>query len=141
MLQKQLLLVLIFLTTLFGCHTNNSGLSSSNYFGVDKCEFVLDQLYFGLKTPNGEVSKKEWELFVNNVIAQKFPNGFTVIDSYGQWLNKNGEIIKENTKVVQIIHENNPENSKMIDEVIAKYKTKFFQESVLRVTSCPWVKF
>jgi hypothetical protein len=101
----------------------------------------LDQLYFGLKKPNGEVSEEEWNKFVDNVITQRFPNGFNVIDSYGQWRDNNGQIIKENTKLVQIAHENQLESNNNIKEIIKEYTEKFDQEAVLRITSCPHVNF
>jgi hypothetical protein len=139
--QKLALLVFILSLILCGCHPSRGGLNSCGYQDPNKCEFILDQLYFGLETPNGEVSKEEWKLFVKDVIMKRFPDGFTVIDGYGQWRDKNGKIIEEKTKVVEIAHENNFEKNSNVKEIIEEYKTKFFQESVLRVTSCSRVRF
>ena len=142
MIRKQVLTAFAFpLLILFGCHAHDHGLSSTNYYAGDKCQFTLDQLYFGLKKPNGEVSEEEWNKFVDNVITQRFPDGFNVIDSYGQWRDNNGQIIKENTKLVQIAHENKLESNNRIKEIITEYKEQFDQEAVLRVTSCPQVQF
>jgi hypothetical protein len=140
--QKQILIAVTFLLLILcGCFSHDGELSSRNYYGADKCKFVLDQLYFGLKKPNGEVSEEEWNKFVDNVITQRFPNGFNVIDSYGQWRDNNGQIIKENTKLVQIAHENQLESNNNIKEIIKEYTEKFDQEAVLRITSCPHVNF
>jgi Protein of unknown function (DUF3574). len=142
MFQKHLsLAIVVFLLASCGCYYGDGGIHSRNYYNTTKCDFVLDQLYSGLRMPGGEISEEEWNRFVNDVITQRFPNGFTVIDGYGQWRNKNGEIIKEKTKVVQVLYRNGSKTDNSIDEIIEEYKTKFTQESVLRVTSCPEVIF
>ncbi|HEX3034411.1 MAG TPA: DUF3574 domain-containing protein [Thermodesulfobacteriota bacterium] len=140
MLQKQVFLILILLLILCSCYSTGGELGSRN-FDAAECEFVLDQLHFGLYTSDGEVSEEKWDQFVNDVIAKQFPNGFTVIDARGQWQGRNGKIIKENTKLVQIVHETESESDNKIKEIIGGYKVKFLQESVLRFTSCQEVKF
>src|SRR5690554_5547874 len=108
MVQKQVFLISVLLLILGGCYPTDSELSSRNLYHASECEFVLDQLHFGLDMPDGEVSEEEWNQFVEGVIARQFPNGFTVIDARGQWQGRDGEIIKEDTKLVQIVHENKP---------------------------------
>jgi hypothetical protein len=94
-----------------------------------------------MNTPDGKVSEGEWNRFVNGVIVQKFPDGFTVLDAGGHWKSRTGTIIEEDTKMVQIIHKNGSESDKKIEEIIEEYKTRFSQEAVLRVRSCQEVKF
>jgi Protein of unknown function (DUF3574) len=95
-----------------------------------------DELYFGLSKPAGEmISQSQWQGFVNSVITPRFKEGLTVIDAYGQFLNSKGQLVTEKTKVVILVYENSPEKSRFIEEIIATYKQKFHQESVLRVTS------
>ena len=141
MLNKQILLILTFVLFLCGCYSDSRELPSSTLYSSTECEFVLDQLNFGLNTPDGKVSEEEWNKFVNNIITLQFPDGFTVIDAHGQWRGKNGEIIKENTKLVQIVHENKPEINNKIEKIVREYKTEFSQESVLRIVNCQEVRF
>ncbi|AFZ02691.1 DUF3574 domain-containing protein [Calothrix sp. PCC 6303] len=101
-----------------------------------------NELYFGLSKPTGaKISEFEWQQFLNTVITPGFQEGLTVIDANGQYLNNVGKLTKEKTKLVILIHEKNPSKNKMIQEVIANYKQKFQQESVLQVTSDVKVSF
>jgi c-di-GMP-related signal transduction protein len=101
-----------------------------------------NELYFGLSKPAGlKISEIEWQQFVNTVITPRFKEGLTVIDANGQYLNNAGTLTREKTKVVILIHDNNPTKNKMIQEVILSYKQKFQQESVLQVTSDVKVSF
>ena len=69
-------------------------------------------------------------------VTPRFPDGLTVLDVNGQFIGSKG-IIKEKTKLLILIHSNREEDKQEIQEVIDEYKTKFHQESVLRVTSMP----
>ncbi|MGH7806581.1 MAG: DUF3574 domain-containing protein [Thermodesulfobacteriota bacterium] len=122
------------------CYTKDIELKSDRDH-ANRCEFVLDQLYLGTKTPKGIVSEEEWKPFLETVVSPKFPGGFTVIDGYGQWRGNNNEVMKENTRVLQIAHDNRQEENRKVEEIIEEYKSKFDQESVLRITTCSWVEF
>lgn len=98
--------------------------------------YLKDELYFGLTKPNGEaISETEWQQFLNEVITPRFQDGLTVLDAYGQYLNRLGLLAKEQSKVVILIYENSPEKNQAIAEIIELYKQRFQQESVLRVTN------
>lgn len=98
--------------------------------------FVQDELYFGRNKPVGQVSERDFQIFLQNEVTPCFPNGLTVLDANGQFLGSNG-IIKEKTKLLILIHSNSQEDQQEIQEIIDDYKDKFQQESVLRVTSTP----
>lgn len=101
-----------------------------------------DELYFGLSKPGGEmISEAEWQLFLRRVITPRFREGITVVDAYGQYLNSGGNLIKEKSKLVILIHENSQKKNQSIEEIIASYKQTFKQESVLRVTTSAKVSF
>ncbi len=134
-----LLLVLALLVT-SSCYKGDIEFRSDRDY-ANKCEFVLDQLYLGMNTPEGNVSEEEWKHFIDTVVSTKFPKGFTVIDGYGQWLGNNRQVSKESTKVLQIAHENRPEEDQKVEEIIQTYKSEFEQEAVLRITTCSWVEF
>ncbi|KOP26595.1 hypothetical protein AMR41_09645 [Hapalosiphon sp. MRB220] len=101
-----------------------------------------DELYFGLSKPGGKtVSEAEWQLFLNRVITPRLPDGLTVMDVYGQYLDSSGKLTREKTKLVILIYENSQTKNQKIEEIIASYKKTFHQESVLRVTSSVKVSF
>lgn len=83
----------------------------------------VDTLYFGI------VSDEEWRAFVDEVITPRFP-GFTEIRAEGHWKGQ-----REPTRIVQIIHPPRPTHDRHINEIIATYKQRFNQESVLLVRS------
>jgi Protein of unknown function (DUF3574) len=98
--------------------------------------FLKDELYFGLTKPGGEtVSDSEWQEFVKEVITPHFREGLTVLDGSGQFLNRDGILIRENSKIVILIYESSPGKNRAIQEIIENYKRRFQQESVLRTTS------
>ncbi|KYC43766.1 hypothetical protein WA1_00960 [Scytonema hofmannii PCC 7110] len=101
-----------------------------------------DELYFGLSKPDGKmVSEVEWQLFLRRVITPRVPEGLTVMDAYGQYLNSSGKLTKEKTKLIILIYENSPTKNFQIEEMISSYKQTFQQESVLRITSTVRVSF
>ncbi|WP_337884411.1 DUF3574 domain-containing protein [Fischerella thermalis] len=103
---------------------------------------IKDELYFGLSKPGGKtVSEVEWQLFLNRVITPRLPDGLTVMDVYGQYLDSYGRLTREKTKLVILIYENSQTQNQKIEEIIASYKKTFQQESVLRVTSSVKVSF
>jgi hypothetical protein len=46
------------------------------------------------------VSDDEWEKFLLDVVTDRFPSGFTVLDARGQYKQVNNEVIKEPTKIL-----------------------------------------
>lgn len=98
--------------------------------------FIRDELYFGLSKPDGKIiTELEWQLFLNRVIAPRFKDGLTVVDGYGHYLNSQGKLTREKTKIVIFLHPQNINYHQQIQEIISKYKNMFQQESVLRVTN------
>ncbi|MGE4801499.1 DUF3574 domain-containing protein [Yersinia hibernica] len=89
-------------------------------------------LYFGSNRPHGSViSSTEWQSFVNNDVTSRFKDGLTVIDAKGQWLGNDGNIAKENSKILILIHKNEKETA--IETLRSRYKQQFAQESIMRV--------
>ncbi len=91
----------------------------------------------GLSVPHrGPVTAKEWDGFLKDVVTPRFPDGFTVYDSYGQWLNsKTKAIVREKSKTIAIAAPDDPLTKAHIGEVADAYRTQFKQLSVGIVTS------
>ncbi|MBE9095937.1 DUF3574 domain-containing protein [Tychonema sp. LEGE 07203] len=109
---------------------------------AQQTNFLKDELYFGLTKPGGEiVSESEWQEFVKAVITPRFREGLTVLDGSGQFLNSSGILIREKSKIVILIYQENSEKNRAVQEIIETYKRRFQQESVLRTTSQVKVSF
>lgn len=100
-------------------------------------KFYRTELYFGMDIPGGggEVSEEDWNKFVDTEITARFPDGFTVLQGYGQFKDSAGEIERENSRVVILFYpkKTRVEVYKKIEEIRAAYKKQFRQESVLRL--------
>lgn len=94
---------------------------------------VDERLYFGTQRPDGEVSEAEWTDFVEHVIAAGFPGGFSVWPAQGRWRGEDGKIVREASYVLSVAHRDDRASETAIAAIIAAYKTRFEQESVLRV--------
>jgi hypothetical protein len=100
------------------------------------------ELYFGTARPGGEVSDVEFAEFVDRYITPRFPDGLTLLTGYGQFLGSSGVVIKERSKVLILFYPFQTKTAnRSIEEIRAKYKERFEQESVLRVDSYSAVSF
>ncbi|MBS1525186.1 MAG: DUF3574 domain-containing protein [Bacteroidetes bacterium] len=96
---------------------------------------VETDLYFGLSKPGGGiVTGQEWDNFKNDEVCRVFKEGNTIIDATGGWLDpKIGKTVTEPSRIVIYLHKNNAKISGQIDSLRELYKTKFHQQSVLRI--------
>ena len=95
---------------------------------------VHDSLYFGTAKPGGVVSSEDWVRFLENTVTPRFPKGLTSSRASGQWRGADGEIVREDSHVLQLLRPDDAESEKAIRELIDIYKTEFKQEAVLRTT-------
>jgi hypothetical protein len=97
------------------------------------------ELLFGMGRKDGnEVSEEEWRAFLDAEVTPRFPDGLTVLTGYGQWRNQTGAVAKETSRVLLIWLKPGAETNTKIESVRSAWKSKFQQESVMRVddTSC-----
>ena len=103
---------------------------------------VMDSLYFGTAKPDGgAVSAEDWQRFLAEVITPRFPDGLTAWNAAGQWRDGEGELQRESSYVLSVVHPDTAEQERAVVEVIAGYKAEFQQEAVLRVRSPTCVSF
>jgi hypothetical protein len=102
---------------------------------------IEDTLYFGANKPGGAVTAEEWSGFLNGFVTPRFPNGLTVSQAAGQWRGASGELVRENSYVLKLVHANDPGSETAIQEITEEYKVKFRQQVVLRVKSQACVSF
>ena len=97
--------------------------------------FLRTELYFGMDKPTGgTVSEEEWQKFVAEIVTPRFPEGFTVDDALGQYLDGK-TLIREKSKQLILIYPRKLKtaSSRKIEEIRAAYIKAFDQKSVLRV--------
>ena len=97
--------------------------------------YMRTTLYFGLARPAGTISEKQWKAFVHEEVTARFPQGFTVWEAQGQWQSPNGHISRERSKVPLLVHSDTTAIRDSITALIASYKRRFQQESVLWETA------
>ena len=93
------------------------------------------ELFFGMDKPTGgTVSEDDWQKFVADVVTPRFPNGFTVDDALGQYLDGK-TLVREKSKQLILIYPRKFKTSASgkIEEIRAAYIKAFDQKSVLRV--------
>jgi len=90
------------------------------------------ELMFGRKVGDRiGVSEGDWARFVDREITPRFPDGLTVFNAAGQWRDKSSnKIIREPSKIVQIVLPGDDGEFARLNEIADAYKTRFKQQSV-----------
>jgi hypothetical protein len=99
-------------------------------------------LYFGLSRPAGkDITSQEWQQFVDKDVTPRFKEGLTVFDARGQWLGNDGNVARESSKALMLIHGKDAQSESNIEALRNVYKSRFAQESVMRVDQPVCVQF
>lgn len=103
---------------------------------------VETRLFFGLSMPDGRrVSTADWATFLADVVTPRFPDGLTVLDAHGQYrFPDTGEIRREPTRVLLVVHPDDAASDGALDAIVADYRRRFAQRSVLRVDTAARVR-
>ena len=65
-------------------------------------------------------------------ITPRFPNGFTLTEATGHWQEPGG-VITEPSMIFTVVCVLNAETESKINDIAARYKSRFRQEAVLRI--------
>jgi Protein of unknown function (DUF3574) len=88
------------------------------------------------------VQEAEWSRFVDREIISRFPNGLTVLNAGGQWRDEaTNKIIREPSKLVQIVLPGQVDDIARLNEIVAAYKRRFKQQSVVMIVRPACVSF
>lgn len=104
-------------------------------------QYAGEWLYFGRRTPGGEVTDSEWSAFLDTAVTPYFPDGLSVFKAAGQWRSDSGVLIREPSFVLNLLHPDNAADEVTLRRIMAEYKTRFKQESVLRVKTLVCAEF
>jgi len=98
---------------------------------------VTERLYFGRNVAQRlGVTDSAWAVFVADVVSARLPNGFTFWTATGEWRGADGRSTREPSFVLEVVHPaGSAATEAAIVAIIAEYKRRFGQESVLRVVS------
>lgn len=103
---------------------------------------VTERLYFGRTIASTVgVTDSAWAVFVREVVSARLP-GFTFWAAEGQWRAPDGRVVREPSFVLEVVHESRSASAdSAIVTIIAEYKRRFSQESVLRVVTAGRASF
>ena len=104
---------------------------------------MTERLYFGRNIGDTlGVTDSLWTVFVTDVVSAHVPAGFTYWSSAGGWRDSTGRLTREPGFVLEVVH---PVRAAAADSaigaVIAEYKRRFHQQSVLRVVTAGRASF
>jgi hypothetical protein len=93
---------------------------------------TVAELFFGGNVGSRlGISDAEFNRFVAREIASRFPDGFTVLNGYGQWRDPaRMTIAREASKVVAIAFSEGSADDGRLQKIIEAYKDRFNQKSV-----------
>ena len=101
--------------------------------------FTRTELFFGSLKPDGSlVSEEAFLRFLDTEITPRFPNGLTLLTGLGQFLNAQGVIVQEPSRLLILLYPvgERRDSSEKIEQIREQYKRMFRQEAVLRADRC-----
>jgi hypothetical protein len=99
-------------------------------------QFVATHIYFGRNVPaGGEVSDEQFAKFLETEVTPAFPAGLTAYDAYGQMQTSKGNIVKQKTKVLLLVHDNSKGDLDAIHKIVDTYRSKFGNPQVMVITA------
>ncbi|MDP9601220.1 DUF3574 domain-containing protein [Variovorax sp. NFACC27] len=127
---------------LAGCGSLPSSPGGAKACGSGFETFERDTLYFGRAIPSGgQVSDAEWTAFLDATVTPAFPQGLTVIDAAGQWRGVSGDVVRERSKLVVLLHPRSEKDDAAIATIVGVYRQRFAQEAVLQERQAVCVRF
>ncbi len=109
---------------------------------ADEQALARDTLYFGRAIGGGgAVDDNAWKSFEEAVLMPAFPRGYSVLDATGHWQRADGHALSEASRIVVIVHADDATAAATLRDVVARYRTMFHQESVLRERSAVCAEF
>ena len=88
------------------------------------------------------VNEADWSRFVDREIISRFPSGLTMFNAAGEWRDDaTKKIMREPSKVVQIVLPGQAEDIARLNEIVAAYKQRFKQQSVVMIVRPACVSF
>ena len=104
--------------------------------------WVKTEIYFGRNLPDGhEISRGEWQDFMDKVLTKRFPKGLTVYEAYGQMQHADGGIEKQSTWVVVLVHPGDPAVERTAQEAVDAFRKQLGKVQVMILSTPVSAKF
>ena len=89
-------------------------------------------LFLGRAIPGrGELTDREWQSFLDDTVTANLPNGYTVFDADGAWMNPiTRKTIGQRTKVLLVALPEAPASLAAINRIRSAYQSRFRQQLV-----------
>ena len=85
---------------------------------------VKSEVYFGLRSADGRtIGSADWEGFLAEVVAPRFPAGLTVIEASGR--SQGAGATLNPTRILVLVHPATDEAEKNLRDVKAEYRKRF----------------
>ena len=101
-------------------------------------KFTEINVYFGREKGDGAmVTEEEWSGFLADTVTPRFPDGLTVVDARGQWLDTSeGRLYVESTKLLNVLVPSGVTDVGLasVRAVSDEYKSRFDQQAVFYTT-------
>lgn len=118
---------------------NPDGTPAPSHISPDRplhpVSWIRTELYFG------RVDEESWKTFLESEITPRFPSGLTLLDANGQWRGRDGIVHHVPTRILVILHPDDPATDRALEEIRLGFVHRFHHESVLRSDSRAQVTF
>jgi hypothetical protein len=93
---------------------------------------VVFTLYLGRAIPGRvDLTDKEWQSFLDATVTPGLPNGYTILDANGAWMNPvTRKTIKEASKILVAALPDAPDSLVKINRIRTAYQLEFHQQLV-----------
>ena len=115
--------------TLAGCAPPQQAVPTGSCAALQSSPVLVFELFFGRSIHGqGEVTDAAWDDFLNRVVTPNLPNGYTVFDATGAWLNPATQrTTHERTKVLLAALPDAATSSAAIARIRTAYEMQFHQ--------------
>ncbi len=137
---RHVLLAVLLAAAAGGCATAPSAAPTAAMQGdaarpAEAGGWIRSELYFAVGTegdPASTIDEARWRAFLDREVTPRFPDGFTVLDGYGQWLFR-GEAgpRRQRARVLVVLHEDGAAQRADIEAIRLAWKRETGHQSVL----------
>ncbi len=93
---------------------------------------LMFDLFFGRAIAGrSDLTEGEWQDFLDDVVTVNLPNGYTVVDASGAWMNPiTHKTITEPSRVILVAMPETPDSLAAINRIRTAYQIRFDQQLV-----------
>lgn len=103
--------------------------------------WVRIELCFALPGLGNSSGEDAWSGFLDEEVTPAFPDGWSVVRSFGQWRNRAGRLERAVTPILLIVARDSQATHQRLKRLTAAWKERTGEESVLRVITPATVSF